>query len=272
MITSIMRSIRHSLVIFVCLLAATSLAAEEDRVRVFRQAEEAQAYLDVNEYYLVHYLTRDLFVIPQFTLGEHMDFDAMAFFASTLRDYLAPGSSISLQVDVDDLGTLSFQFDVDDEARLWMVSNYLPRSGGLMTGPEDAASSYGRVYGITDRVMTRFPEESRRREANLARADAYLYDTDRSNDGVIPILLEGVLAESDNPLDRFIAELTGAQYAMTRRDLLEATNAVSRAGGLLAAEAALAPYEPLLILVTMELEILRSLLFQDLRRDQASAD
>ena len=293
MITSTMSLRRFSVLTFsimvlLCLGGASVTAQEStpdsDRIRIYRAADGVQDALQVRPYYLVHYLTRDLFVVPQFRIRDHMDFEQMAFFAGVVRDHVAEGLPVTLQVVLDEPGTLSFRYVMEDNL-LWMVSNYVPSEDRVMRSDADASEVYARQYEIRNGVLARPGSVSdtdapdARQEAPDAReaadaleaADRFIFDTNGANDIRVPDLLDRAedagdeLEGEEAMLHSYILTLTRAQYAMLTRDLLTATNAVSRASAMLDNHASLAPYEPLFILAGLELEVLRALLLADAR-------
>jgi hypothetical protein len=212
---------------------ATGPQQPEPGYRILKDGRQNhENWLELNEYFLIHYLYSDIF----FRFGLHKRFsleDKIRILAAVLYnlDYQAPVNLIIDGFSEEDPLVVSIQLMKFGQQRsVLLATNTDPRGSRIYVGMENIAKTYKRSYLIVeDQLIALQDLYSRSRETSIIeenRADRlarfYIFDGNLSNDSVAEGLLIGSIREAETPLERSRLELMLSRCYISRNRLVEA--------------------------------------------------
>jgi hypothetical protein len=201
-------------------------------------------WLQLNEYFLVHYLYTDIFQ----RFGLHKTFsleDKIRILAGVLYnlDFQTPVNLIFDNFTEQGSLVVSLQLMQIGEQRSVLLATNTDREGTtIYLGMENVAKTYKRSYVIVEDQLIALPDlYSLSRESALVRENSadrlarfYIFDGNISNDSVAEGLLIGSIREAKTPLERGHSELILSRYYMSQNRLAEAQALLLAVGSQLA--------------------------------------
>ena len=212
--------------IFILLIFFTSFGyAQSEKIKIKSENLNETNYLEVDDFYLTHYLYVDLFLREN--LFPEASPEDVSSIIKALKKYVSVENKLDIEIEKPGKSNYLIRFVIlkkDDGTELLIAfTNWSSKKRLFEKDIKIENDSYTRWYFLSGNKMTYRKDMSNQNDySNMTKSDlanAYLLDEISENDSEIKSTIDEILAESDlNESEKIMANLILLKYQIFQKE------------------------------------------------------